>query len=78
MSRQDPQTVEVGDQFKDNDRDQAGRVVEVIAIVGDRAQVVVVKSGQYRWSVGRRTWVSLERLQYGRGRQTGYTKVSRR
>lgn len=77
------QTVEVGDQFRDNDSRLAGtRIIQVIGIAFDPvalqryAHVETVEHWNEKL-IGRLTWVSVERLAKGRNRQTGYTKVSR-
>lgn len=76
------QTVEVGDQFRDNDkRLNRQRIVkvEVLARDGHGRDVARVETIEH-WNeslIGRRTWVLVERLALGRNRQTGYTKVSR-
>lgn len=71
------QTVEVGDLFRDNDRRLPGpRVVKVLDVDPGFALVVVVEHWDAKL-VGRHSQISLERLRFGKNRQTGYSKVSR-
>lgn len=73
------QTVEVSALFRDNDRRLPGaRVVRVLKFSPSQDKVLVECVEHWDGAlVGRCTWISRERLELGRNRQTGYTKVSR-
>lgn len=73
------QTVAVGDLFQDNDRrSPSPRVVRVVKFSPGHQKVLV--RNEEHWDealIGRSTWISRDRLETGKNRQTGYTKVSR-
>ena len=74
------QMVEVGYLFRDNDKRLKGsRIVRVLSIEMEGNTAYAVVENVEHWDekqIGRRTYISLDRLKFGAGRQTGYTKVS--
>ena len=74
------QTVEVGDLFRDNDKRLKGsRIVKVVEIIIEGHVAEATVENVEHWDekqIGRRTRVEVDRLKFGAGRQTGYTKVS--
>lgn len=77
------QRVEVGDLFRDNDPRVSAAGARVIRLVSEQTRWggrgFVVENVEH-WDeklIGRKSWVSRERLENGKNRQTGYTKVSR-
>ena len=74
------QTVEVGDLFRDNDKRLKGsRIVKVVEIIIEGHVAEATVENVEHWDekqIGRRTYIRLDRLKFGAGRQTGYTKVS--
>ena len=74
------QMVEVGYLFRDNDKRLKGsRIVKVVEIIIEGHVAEATVENVEHWDekqIGRRTYISLDRLKFGAGRQTGYTKVS--
>jgi hypothetical protein len=74
------QMVEVGYLFRDNDKRLKGsRIVRVLSIEMEGNTAYAVVENVEHWDekqIGRRTYIRLDRLKFGAGRQTGYTKVS--
>ena len=74
------QMVEVGYLFRDNDKRLKGsRIVKVVEIIIEGHVAEATVENVEHWDekqIGRRTYISLDRIKFGAGRQTGYTKVS--
>ena len=73
------QKVEVGDLFKDNRKLKGSRIIKVVEIFVDWRNSKAVVENVEHWDekqIGRRTYIRLDRLKFGAGHPTGYTKVS--
>jgi hypothetical protein len=67
----DERPIEVGDRFTERDRRNLGRVVEVRAVEGGRAQVENEVHPNNPQALGRKTWIKFATL------RSRFTRISR-